>query len=354
MYPALAVLQVLKDKTTETLWVGSQSGMEENLLGQHEIPFRSISAAGVHGISFWNLPKNILALINGWKESKAILKNFQPQVIFYTGGYIGVPMALAAGRTPSVVFIPDIEPGLALKIILRSSNHTAVSTGQTLPYLSRPTSAQVTGYPLRKEIMKWNRNQGRKHFNIPTKAKTLLVYGGSKGARSLNKALLPVLNKLCVDFHIIHITGVDNWEDVQKEMQTMSVVNPQNYHSFPFLHNDMGAAFAAADLAVCRAGASTIGELPYFGLPAILVPYPYAWQYQHQNAEFLSRKGGAVIMKDEEMEQSLYDTIISIISDSKKHKAMKKSMKNIAKEDAAESIANLILEAAQIRNSGGN
>jgi len=347
VFPALAVLQALENKAEDTLWVGSRSGMEKTLLAQYQLPFKAISAAGIHGIDIQHLPKNFLQLFRGWQESKAIIHDFKPHVIFFTGGYLGVPLSAAARNIPSVVFIPDIEPGQALKIIMRSANNIAVSTDLSLPYIHEKKNVKVTGYPLRKEIKKWSRKKSRTHFNIPMHSKVLLVFGGSKGARSINQALMPILNNLVKDMHVIHITGVDNWKDVQTIKESNGELGIPNYLAFPFLKEDMGAAFAAADLAVCRAGASTIGELPYFGLPAIMVPYPHAWQYQHQNAEYLVNNGGAEIIKDKNLSKELCGKIIEIISDRKKLESMRKKMQELAVVDAEQSIANLLLETSQ-------
>jgi len=356
VYPALAVLQALENKTDEVLWVGSRSGMEETLLARYQVPFKAISAAGIHGIDFLRLPKNSLQLFKGWMESKAIIRDFKPHVIFFTGGYLGIPMSAAARNIPSVVFIPDIEPGQALKIIMRSANSIAVSTALSLPYIQnkKTIKVKVTGYPLRKEIKKWVRKKSRAHFNIPLQAKVLLVFGGSKGARSINQALMPILYKLIEEMHVIHITGVDNWKDILTIKKSNQTLRSPRYHAFPFLHEDMGAAFAAADLAVCRAGASTIGELPYFGLPAIMVPYPYAWQYQQQNAEYLVNAGGAEIIKDKNLSTELYRKITTVISDKQKIESMRKNLQKLATGDAEQSIANMLIEVEQnTRITGG-
>ena len=353
VYPALAVLQALENKTKSVLWVGSQSGMEKSLLSQYKLAYTSISAAGIHGIDLKHLPKNGLQLINGWRESKAIIHEFKPDVIFYTGGYVGVPMSIAARKIPSVIFIPDIKPGLALKIIMLSSNAIAVSTEKSRQYIPSTKMVRITGYPLRKEIKKWNRKESREHFNIPMDAKVLFVFGGSKGARSINQGLIPNLDKLISTMHVIHVTGEDNWQTVQTVKEIQNALQSPHYHLFPFLYEDMGAAFCAADLAVCRAGASTIGELPFFGLPAILIPYPHAWRYQYQNASFLVENGGAEIIKDENLALEFYEKVIEIITDKKKLKIMKNNMRKISVENASLSIASLILEVGRVKQGDG-
>lgn len=351
VYPAIAVLQALESSLDEVLWIGSQSGMEETLLKSYDLAYQSIPAAGLHGVGLRALPGNLMQLYEGWRKAKNILAQFKPHVAFFTGGYLGVPVALAGRRIPSVVFIPDIEPGLALKTILRSAEKIAVSCDESLRYVP-PTRAVVSGYPIRKELTQWKRKQARAHFGIPENEPVLLVFGGSKGARSINQALLGCLSSLLKDMHIIHISGKDNWQDVSSAKETLSTKEKQRYHAFAFLHEDMGAAFAAADLAVCRAGASTLGELPNFALPAVLVPYPYAWRYQQQNASYLEKQGGAVILEDNLLENKLEEQIRQLLNNPKKLEQMRKAMRAAASPRAAERIAELILSTGGKRKVG--
>jgi len=352
VYPALAVHQALESRTQATLWVGSEHGLEESLLAPFALEFTAISGGGIHGMGIAKLPRNALALMKGYRESLSIIREFNPDVIFFTGGYIGVPMAMAAGNIPSVVFIPDIEPGLALRLILRNANHTAIATKTSLKYLKSQQPFTITGYPIRNELKEWTRERSRAYFDIKPSENTLLVFGGSKGARSINNALFSHIDTLLKDFHIIHITGEANWDQCLRVINTMQLSGSKRYHPYPFLHKKMGAALSAADLVICRAGASTIGELPHFGLPAILVPYPHAWRYQHQNAEYLVSNGGAVLLKDEDLKENLYDQVQLLIQDEERIKKMQKNMHALAKEKAAEHIADIIYKIGT-KQSGG-
>jgi UDP-N-acetylglucosamine--N-acetylmuramyl-(pentapeptide) pyrophosphoryl-undecaprenol N-acetylglucosamine transferase len=342
VYPAIAVLQALEGKLDDVLWIGSQSGMEETLLKGYKVSYESIPAAGLHGVGLRALPGNLNQLHRGWRKARQLIAQFDPQVLFFTGGYLGVPVALAGKRIPSVVFVPDIEPGLALKVLLHSADRVALSCQDSLRFI-KGKQTLVSGYPIRKEMTRWQRSDARRHFSIPENAKTLLAFGGSKGARSINQALTGILPDLLGEMHIIHISGKDNWEETQANAARLSESIRANYHPFPFLHEDMGAAFAAVDLVVCRSGASTLGELPYFGLPAILVPYPYAWHYQRQNAEYLACHGGAQILEDESLDAELKDTITSIMSDDQRLAGMRSAMRQLSNPDSAARIGDLIL-----------
>jgi UDP-N-acetylglucosamine--N-acetylmuramyl-(pentapeptide) pyrophosphoryl-undecaprenol N-acetylglucosamine transferase len=346
VFPALAVLQAVKNKTNEILWIGSEGGMESRLLKDQDLRFETIPAAGLHGVGLPSLPGNMLKLIRGFKQANKIIRDFKPDVLFFTGGYLGVPVAYAGRQIPSVVFVPDIEPGLALKEIIRSAQAVAVSVPDSKAYIKHP-QVGVSGYPVRKELSRWTRTNARKHFGMDEKDKALLVFGGSKGARSINQALLSHLEEFLKTMHVIHISGRDNWEESQAQIQPLDESQRARYHAYPFLEDEMGAAFAAADLAVCRAGASTLGELPLFGLTALLVPYPHAWRYQYQNAEYLQSHGGARILKDEDLGEQLLPVVMELINDKKHLAGMRTAMKSLSHPDAAEAIAEMIVNAGQ-------
>jgi UDP-N-acetylglucosamine--N-acetylmuramyl-(pentapeptide) pyrophosphoryl-undecaprenol N-acetylglucosamine transferase len=353
VYPALAVLQALGSEPEAVLWVGGEGGMEESLITRAGIPFKAISAAGVHGVGLSRLPGNLLRLLRGTKTAHHILHTFKPDVLFFTGGYVGVPMALAGRNVPSLVYVPDIEPGLALKLISRFAHIIAITTPDSRRYFSTNRRLEVTGYPTRPDLRSWTREKGRQHFNIPSEEPLLLVMGGSKGARSINRALLKHLESILEFTQIIHLTGDLDWPTIDAHRQTLSPHLAQRYHPYPYLHEDIGAAFAAADLAITRAGASTLGELPLFGLPAILVPYPYAWRYQRTNATYLVERGAAVMIEDSALEEALLPTLRRLFAAPHQLKAMAGSMRALATPQAAERLADLLRNLARISERGG-
>ncbi|MBI2334155.1 MAG: UDP-N-acetylglucosamine--N-acetylmuramyl-(pentapeptide) pyrophosphoryl-undecaprenol N-acetylglucosamine transferase, partial [Chloroflexi bacterium] len=151
MYPALAVLEALhvQRKMFDVLWVGGEGGMEEELVNRVGIPFRSVPAAGVHGVGLRALPGNIAKLTRGVLESRRILKTFKPDVLFFTGGYVAGPLAVAGQDFPTVLYVPDIEPGLALKFLGYFSDVITVTAPDSKKFFSRPERIVHTGYPLR-------------------------------------------------------------------------------------------------------------------------------------------------------------------------------------------------------------
>jgi len=166
VYPAVTVLETLNLEKDSIMWVGGRGGMEEELVTRREIPFKSIPAAGVHGVGLWKLPGNIWQLLKGVFESRRILKNFKPDVLFFTGGFVAFPMAVAAAGTPSLLYVPDIEPGLALKASSRFASKIALTTETSKAFFPNDTKVTVTGYPVRPGLEKWSREEALAYFNF--------------------------------------------------------------------------------------------------------------------------------------------------------------------------------------------
>ena len=347
MYPALAVLQAEKSKDIEVLWVGSDDGLEADLVKRAGIEFKGIPAAGLHGVNVLSLPGRVLKLGKGYFAAGKIIREFKPDVMFFTGGYVGFPVAVAGRKIPSVLFVPDIEPGMALNYLSKSADVITVVCRDSVNYFKDPEKIKVTGYPTREDIRQWDRTDALKVFGLSEDLPVLFVFGGSKGARSINRALKANLSGLLPRCQIIHVTGTTDWEEMQQFYDSLPDADKQNYKIFPYLHEEMGAAFSAADLIISRAGASTLGEFPLFGVPAILVPYPYAWRYQKVNADYLVSKNAALMIKDEELPEKMTGAVTDLLDHPEKLSAMKAAMKGLAMPDAARNILDILKAAAK-------
>lgn len=378
MYPALAVLEALQEDEPserkeedagkpssqlrhqlELLWVGGEGGIEVELIKRKDVDFMTIPAAGIHGVGLTALPGNLWQIIKGFFASRRILKDFRPEVMFFTGGYLAVPMALAGRiigsrrtRPKSLLYVPDIEPGLALRTLARFSDQIALTVEESMDYFRTPTKLMVTGYPTRSDLGSWSLENARQVLNVLSDRPTLLVFGGSKGARSINRALLAKLPQLLEEMQIVHISGHLDWPEVAAIKTNLSEDLASRYHAYPYLHEEMGAALRVADIVVSRAGASVLGELPLFGLPAILVPYPYAWRYQEVNARYLERWGAAVVIQDERLADELLPAVRKLISNRRQREKMQQAMLSLAKPNAAESIAELLHGLVSVPSPG--
>lgn len=321
--------------------------MESELVSRAGIPFEAISAAGVHGVGLRRLPGNLVQLGRGYRQAGEILKRFKPDVMLFTGGYVAVPMAFAGRRVPSVLYVPDIVPGLALKFLSRFASRIAVTAEQSRSYFSKTKDITVTGYPVRAELTTWDKAEAARRLGLDSTLPTLLVVGGSSGARSLNRALMTALPELLDTMQIIHLTGRLDWEEVENRRNSLSSygVTPEcvrRYHIYAYLHEEMSTALSAADVVLARAGASVLGEFPLYGLPAILAPYPYAWDYQKVNADFLADRGAALVVTDQDLPDRLVGLVHELINDPERRARMGRAMRSLAKPGAARSIAELI------------
>jgi UDP-N-acetylglucosamine--N-acetylmuramyl-(pentapeptide) pyrophosphoryl-undecaprenol N-acetylglucosamine transferase len=368
VYPALSVLKQLMSHTPEqaadapapvsqssddelqVLWVGGKGGMEADLVKREGVRFEAIPAAGVHGVGLSSLPGNLWQVSRGFFSSRRILRKFHPQVLFFTGGFVAVPMALASrvtGRMHSLLYVPDIEPGLALKTIARFSDCIALTVEDSGTFFPKHPSRVVTGYPVRPGLAHWTVEEARSFFALHEQLPVLLVFGGSKGARSINLALAGALPELLQGMQVIHITGRLDWQMMETVRSGLPTEQLNRYRPYPYLYDEIGAAMLLADLAVTRAGASTLGELPIFGLPALLVPYPYAWRYQRVNASFLVKRGAAEMIEDAMLHEQLLAKVRGLMADREKLDKMGRAMHSLAKPEAAARIADLLTGLAK-------
>ncbi len=319
--------------------------MEADLVKREGLRFESIPAAGLHGVGVTAMPGNLWRLAKGFFASRRILRKFNPDVLFYTGGYVAVPMALAArlsGHTRSLLYVPDIEPGLAIKTIARYSDCITLTVEESSGYFPKHPNKVVTGYPLRPGMERWTDEQARSFFALLEPLPVLLVFGGSQGAHSINHALASVLGELLPEMQVIHITGRGDWQMMERVRNHLPSALLNRYRPYPYLYEEIGAAMRLADLAVTRAGASTLGELPLFGLPAILVPYPYAWRYQRLNASYLVKHGAAELLEDAELGGQLGGRVRTLMADRARLEKMSQAMRILAQPQASARIAGLL------------
>lgn len=353
MYPALVVARALKaDRETEgqavdILYVGSQGGVEEDLVAKTDLPLETIPAGGVRGLAPWRIAINAFKLARGFQAARRIVREFAPDVLFVTGGYVCMPVALAASlqNVPILIYLPDLEPGLAIRSLARVATRMAVSFPEARRHFSK-TSSFVSGYPVREAFLKADKAAAREFFQLEKQTPTLTVFGGSRGARSINRAVSAVLETLLDTCQVIHVSGRLDAAEMSARQEGLSPTLKARYRLYDYL-DEMPLALAAADLVVARAGAATLGEFPALGLPAVLVPYPYAGAHQQVNADFLAAHGAAVTVANTDLPEKLLPTVISLLGDPERLARMARSAKELARPDAADRIAQEIVGLAQ-------
>ncbi len=353
IYPALAAVEALlaQGMTKEQiLWVGTTGQMEETLVPRAGLLLTTIQGGPIAGMPLWTKASNSVKLAASFFKAWQIVKGFMPDVVFLTGGYVNMPVALAAAtrHVPILTYLPDVEPGAAIKRLARYSRKIACTTAGSKAFLPEEKLV-VTGYPVRQEMRDaaaLPRSQALAHFNLTPDRPTLFVFGGSRGARSINRALMAILPDLLRVAQVIHVSGTLDWSEVEAHTRTLADTQLAYYRPFSYLHEEMALAYRAADLVLARSGAGMLGEAPAFGVASVLVPYPYAWRYQKVNADYLADKGAAVRLNDEAMGEKLRPTLLALLQDREKLAAMGAAAKQLDIPDAPQRLAQAILTCA--------
>lgn len=358
IYPALAAvaeLQRLGLATGDILWIGTKGEMEETLVTRAGLNLATIDAGPIVGVPLGTRARNTLKMLRGVGAASAHMAAFRPDVMLMTGGYVAAPTALAARRhrVPIVIYLPDVEPGATIRTTVPLASRIACTTDGSAEFVPL-TKMVVTGYPVRPDIRaatELSQAEALAHFDLRPGRPTLFVFGGSRGARNINRALMAILPPLLAEMQVIHISGQLTWPEVEANAAELPAALRDHYRPYPYLHETMGAAFRAADLVVARAGASMLGESPAFGLPSILVPLTFAWRYQKVNADYLTERGAAVQLTDETLAAELLPTIQRLMRDPATLAQMGAAASDLDRPDAATDLARLIL-AEGARHSG--
>jgi UDP-N-acetylglucosamine--N-acetylmuramyl-(pentapeptide) pyrophosphoryl-undecaprenol N-acetylglucosamine transferase len=240
-----------------------------------------------------------------------------------------------------------MEPGMAIRVLAHFANRIAVTAEPAASHF-RAGQAVVTGYPVRPELFERSPVEARRRLGLDdSELPVLLIFGGSQGARSINQAMGDGIELLLRVAQVIHISGQRDAEWTQARRQSLPDKLQRRYHLYDYLHQEMVDALLAADLAVSRAGASTLGECPAAGLPSVLVPYPYAGAHQWSNARYLAEAGAAVTVADDKLASSLIPTVLDLLADDGRRAAMRQAAQSLARPDAAQRIAHQLEELVE-------
>jgi UDP-N-acetylglucosamine--N-acetylmuramyl-(pentapeptide) pyrophosphoryl-undecaprenol N-acetylglucosamine transferase len=338
--PALAIANELKKSyQADALFIGTARGMETRLVPAAGFPLQLIEVGKLKNVSLLTRAKTAIELPRALWDAGRIINAFAPDVVIGVGGYASGPAMLAAfvKHIPTLAFEPNVVPGFANRLVARFASCAAVHFQETAKYFRH---AEVTGVPVRQAF-----------FEIAPKRdgpQTVLVFGGSQGAHAINQAMircLPVLRREAPGIRIIHQTGERDYNDALAAYQACG--DPAEVSKFI---EDMPAAFARADLVVCRSGASTVAEVAAAGRPAVFVPFPRAADdHQRVNAEALAKQGAAVVVEESKLEGVwLAETIATLLQDPARLKKMSQAARELAHPNAARDIAKMAARLAGI------
>lgn len=348
VYPILEVVKLLKKRHPkfDFLYIGSRRSIEEKIVG-NIIPYVSIPAGKLHRALTLKHFNQAYSAVKGLLQAKKIINDFKPDLVFVKGGFVSLPVLLAARakKVPIVVHESDVVMGLSNKIGLRVAAKICVSYPKKYYKNIDKNKMIFTGLPIRQGFFKPVQNKDRQMFNLKKDLPVLLVTGGSQGSEALNNVLEPLIPYLAGRVQIIHLTGAKHEQRFIKIKRTLSREVAPHYHPFGFLEKGMEAAVNVSDLAVSRSG-STIAELAAAAVPMILIPLPWAaGDHQTKNAEIYAKEGAAITLKQNHLTpERLRDTIYAILDDKHRFSSMKAAGSRMTVKDSADRMVRVIEE----------
>lgn len=353
LFPGIALASDIKEKYPDAkiVFVGTEKGLEAKVIPKIGYELKFISVRGFIGKTLNEKAKSLWRVVKSLQESRKIIKTISPDIVFGVGGYASFPCVLLASlkKIPTIILEQNTVPGLANKILANFVTAIAITYPETIDYFPKE-KVYLTGTPIRREILKGDRQKARKIFNLDEGRLTLLIFGGSSGARKINMATLEALSYLLPlkdMIQIIHQTGESDYSWVSREYKNFQL----KATILPFIY-EMAEAYSVADLVVCRAGASTVAEITALGKASILIPYPYAaYNHQEMNARRLLSRGACEMILDRELNgEVLAKKIIKILNEPNIKKEMEMASYVFGKANAGEKIIEIAESLKRRRN----
>ncbi|MCL2677644.1 MAG: undecaprenyldiphospho-muramoylpentapeptide beta-N-acetylglucosaminyltransferase [Clostridiales bacterium] len=353
IYPAIAIADGLKEAAgAEILYLGGKNSLEERLAAQAGLKFASFEARGLTRRSL-KAAADLAVNLRGLRQAKTLIKEWRPDVVVGTGGFVSAPAAYAAvlAKVPVVLHEQNAFPGLANRFLSRYAAAVCLNFAEAGRHFARKERLFITGLPVRKEILTANREEAYVYFGIDEKKEgkkpLLLITGGSQGAKSINKAAAAVYDTLLnAPARIIHITGPKGYEEGKAAVEEKGLAQNRDILLFPYLDR-MDLALAAADLVLSRAGASFLAELLCRGTPALLSPYPHAAaNHQMSNAVALEKNGAALVLEDDRLERDLAGMLLPLLRDEERRCRLSAAACGMGNPRALDAIVGIVLSKA--------
>ena len=353
IYPALAVVDALRHRPSppDLSWLGGHRGFEDRIVPAAGIPLRRLALRSLRSVDRdFHLVLDPVRLGLSIPQAVAALLRERPAAIFTTGGYVAIPVLLAARLLgiPSLLWEGNLVPGRSVRATARFASAVAVTFEATCGALAARRPCLETGTPIR-ETRSLDRLAARERFGVGPGDRLLLVFGGSQAVRRFNDAVASVLPALVARVHVLHVTGDEAYAPALAAREALPADLRARYRPAPFLRDEMPAALAAADLVVGRAGASTLAEVTALGLPMVVVPYPHAGGHQRANALRLAEAGAARLIEDDAFDGPALLDAVGILEDPNVHVRMSAAARALGRPGAADAVASILLALAERR-----
>lgn len=344
IFPAIAVADELRkmNKDVKIVFIGAKGRIEEKIVPKNGYELKTLEVRGFYrSIS----PKNLIVIskfFKALKEAKKYLKEFKPEIVYGTGGFVSGPVLMASHKfgIPSVIQEGNYYPGVTVKWLAKKADKVLLNFEGSKKFFKKHDNLEVVSYPVRENLKRYLKAEACAFFGLDESKKILFAFGGSQGAGSINRALLGSVNAFSNNnIQLIWQTGSSDFDGISEKVKRHS-----NIKLYKFIDN-IDYAYSAADLTVCRAGISTVMELAAFGAAVLFVPFPFASEnHQEKNARAMVDASAAEIILDKDVENGLYDNVIKLIYDDNKLKLMSENIKKFADKEAASKIAELLMQ----------
>jgi UDP-N-acetylglucosamine--N-acetylmuramyl-(pentapeptide) pyrophosphoryl-undecaprenol N-acetylglucosamine transferase len=347
LFPGIAIAQEIKSMLPDSLimFIGNKNKIEGKVVPQCGFKFNSINISGISrklNLSLLVLPfKLVISVI---KSILYILK-FKPDVVIGTGGYVSGPVLWSASLLRYKIVLQDHNsyPGVTTRLLSSKALEVHIAFEESTKYFKKKNNLKLSGFPIRGSLEKTGKLEALQHFGLTNDNKCIFITGGSQGAKAINDSILKIVEDLdALNVQIIWQTGMLQYLQIKEECQRFN-----NVRVFEFI-NDMNLAFSACDLAITRAGATTIGELMNLEIPAILVPLPTAAEnHQVKNAKELYNKGAATLVLEKDLNTNLKNEIINLFENESKLELMQNNLREMQIKNSARKIAESIISLAK-------
>lgn len=355
IYPALAVASALRRRPGQTeadlAWVGGRRGLEDRLVPAAGIPFRRLLLRSLRTVQRdIHLVLDPVLLALSVPQAAWWLLRRRPAAVFTTGGYVAIPVLLAARLlgVPTLLWEGNVVPGRSVRATARLASAIAVSFEATCTALGAARRCFVTGTPIR-DVAGIDRLAARERLGLRAGDRLIVVFGGSQAVRRMNAAVSEALPGLVEKAAVIHVAGEDGMAAAEAARAALPPEQRERYRPAAFLGKDLLGAMAAADLVVGRAGSSTLAETTAFGLPIVVVPYPHAGAHQSANALELVNAGAAEVIADEAFDAKALLDAVSILDDPARHATMAAAARSLGRPGAADAVAEILAALAERR-----
>lgn len=353
LFPGIAVAEEFKErrKDVEVVFIGTESGLEARVIPAEGYPIRLLKSEGVLGKSFLRQVVALYRAACAVLSSMAFFREARPDIVIGTGGYVSVGPVVAARlmSIPILLMEQNLVPGLANRTLARVADMIAVTYHESMSYFQRGKTVR-TGNPVRQSVMSGDREAAMDLFSLDPAKLTVLVLGGSSGARKINETMTGALNRLLdvrESIQFLHQTGQADYEKVRKVYRELGF----KAMVAPFI-NQMSAAYAVADVVISRAGATTLAELTALGKPMLLIPYPHALAHQEYNARKLVEVGGARLLREHDLTpEVLAGNIRELHASEELRGEMRRQSRTVGKRDAAAKVVDLAASVMRTRGA---